>query len=177
MPFITEELYHALNGGDAIVASYPTMVTNQSGIAHEEPLILVTEIRNLRSQKGLSPKETLEVWVEKRELFTQYLEMSEKLANIRIVNVAEFDGIGLLVGRSAVKIKLTQEIDLDAEIKSINEEIGYLQGFLKSVDAKLSNERFVANAKQEIVDKEKQKQQDALVKIKALNDRLTQLKG
>ena len=177
MPFITEELYHAMNGGDVIVADYPSSRINDSKNVeyHDEPLILVSEIRNLRNSKGLSPKETLEIWVEKPELFIGFKEMAEKLANVLFINNNDFDGLGILVGKSAIKVKLNVEIDVESEIKEINDEIGYLEGFLKSVEAKLSNERFVSNAKPDIVEKERQKQQDALVKIESLKSRLSQL--
>ena len=177
MPFITEELYHAMNGGDVIIADYPSAKNNNSKNKdyHDEPLILVSEIRNLRNSKGLSPKETLEIWVEKSELFIEFKEMAEKLANVLFINNNDFDGLGILVGKSAIKVKLNVEIDVESEIKEINDEITYLEGFLKSVEAKLSNERFVSNAKPDIVEKEKQKQQDALVKIESLKSRLSQL--
>ncbi len=177
MPFITEELYHAMNGGDVIIADYPSAKNNNSKNKdyHDEPLILVSEIRNLRNSKGLSPKETLEIWVEKSELFIEFKEMAEKLANVLFINNNDFDGLGILVGKSAIKVKLNVEIDVESEIKEINDEIGYLEGFLKSVEAKLSNERFVSNAKPDIVEKERQKQQDALVKIESLKSRLSQL--
>ncbi len=177
MPFITEELYHAMNGGDVIVADYPSSRINDSKNVeyHDEPLLLVSEIRNLRNSKGLSPKEKLEVWVEKVELFVEFKEMAEKLANVVFISNNEFEGLGILVGKSAIKVKLNVEIDVESEIKEINDEIGYLEGFLKSVEAKLSNERFVSNAKPDIVEKERQKQQDALVKIESLKSRLSQL--
>ncbi len=101
--------------------------------------------------------------------------MAEKLANVVFISNNEFEGLGILVGKSAIKVKLNVEIDVESEIKEINDEIGYLEGFLKSVEAKLSNERFVSNAKPDIVEKERQKQQDALVKIESLKSRLSQL--
>ena len=178
MPFITEELYHAMNGGDVIISVYPICrETEIKNAIHEEPLLLVSEIRNLRNSKGLSPKEILEVWVEKEDLFSDFKEMIEKLANISIVNEDSFDGITSLVGKSSIKVKLVIDLDPEAERVAISEEITYLEGFLKSVESKLSNERFVANAKPEIVEKENQKKQDALIKINTLRNRLTQLKS
>lgn len=178
MPFITEELYHAMNGGDVIISEYPTCrETEIINAIHEEPLLLVSEIRNLRNAKGLSPKEILEVWVEKEDLFSDFKEMIEKLANISIVNEDSFDGITSLVGKSSIKVKLVIDLDPEVERVAISEEITYLEGFLKSVESKLSNERFVANAKPEIVEKENQKKQDALIKINTLKNRLTQLKS
>jgi len=175
MPFITEELYHAMNGGDVIVAEYPVADNSTSNSMYEEPLLLVSEIRNLRNSKGLSPKEILDVWVEKIDLFEDFKEITEKLANIQIVENGEFEGIGILVGKSTVKVRLTIEIDVEAEKKEILDEIKYLEGFLRSVEAKLNNERFVSSAKPEIVEKEKQKLQDTIGKMESLQARLLQL--
>lgn len=175
MPFITEELYHAMNGGDVIVAEYPVADNSTSNSMYEEPLLLVSEIRNLRNSKGLSPKEILDVWVEKIDLFEDFKEITEKLANIQIVEDGEFEGIGILVGKSTVKVRLTIEIDVEAEKKEILDEIKYLEGFLRSVEAKLNNERFVSSAKPEIVEKEKQKLQDTIGKMESLQARLLQL--
>ena len=72
-------------------------------------------------------------------------------------------------------MKLNIEIDVEAEKEKINSEISYLEGFLKSVEAKLSNEKFVANAQPELVEKERQKQADALAKIDVLKDSLASL--
>jgi valyl-tRNA synthetase len=72
-------------------------------------------------------------------------------------------------------VKLNIQIDVEAEKEKINSEISYLEGFLKSVEAKLSNEKFVANAKPELVEKERQKQADALAKIDVLKDSLASL--
>jgi len=79
------------------------------------------------------------------------------------------------VATDQVFVKLNIQIDVEAEKEKINSEISYLEGFLKSVEAKLSNEKFVANAKPELVEKERQKQADALAKIVVLKGSLASL--
>ena len=71
---------------------------------------------------------------------------------------------------------IKDNIDVESEIKKMEDEIKYLQGFLASVEKKLSNERFVANAKPEIVDNERKKKADAESKINMLNESIAALK-
>ena len=104
--------------------------------------------------------------------------MIKKLANVSSIqfNTVETNNYtSLPVSTDQVFVKLNIEIDVEAEKEKINSEISYLEGFLKSVEAKLSNEKFVANAKPELVEKERQKQADALAKIDVLKDSLASL--
>ena len=180
MPFITEELHHALHhqqpGKACIVESYP--VAKGLPPASELPLNLVTEIRMVRNSKGISPKETLNVvLITDNAVFENNLAMIEKLANanIQINGTKPETAVSVLVGTSQAFIELSTSVDLEAEKKRIQEEMAYLQGFMKSVDAKLMNEKFVANAKPEIVEKERQKKADAQSKIQQLEQQLGSL--
>lgn len=181
MPFITEELYFQLHEGKpekpCIVSDYPKFEGNLT--ASDLPVNVVSEIRNIRKSKNLSPKEVLEVVIntEETELWKRYAGMIAKLANVSILfNAPKPDNsIGFLAGKEEAHLKLNISIDKEAEKKKINEELNYLNGFLTSVAAKLSNEKFVANAKPEILAKEQQKKADAEEKIKALNQALTSL--
>jgi valyl-tRNA synthetase len=83
--------------------------------------------------------------------------------------------VSLSVSTDQVFVKLNIEIDAAAEAEKINKEIEYLIGFMASVDVKLSNEKFVANAKPELVEKERQKKDDALAKIEVLKQSLAGL--
>ena len=82
-----------------------------------------------------------------------------------------------MVGTTEYALPLGSLIDVDDEIAKMQSEIDYLQGFLKSVLAKLSNERFVANAKPQIVEAERKKQADAVSKIKSLEESIAALKN
>jgi valyl-tRNA synthetase len=173
MPFITEELHHVLHannpGKPCIIEHYPK--SEGLPIPSELPLVLVTEIRMIRNAKGISPKETLEVvLLTDDEAFKQKQAMIEKLANIHLhINAEKPDtAVAVLVGTSQAFIQLLIAVDAEAERKRIQEEIEYLEGFMRSVDAKLGNEKFVANAKPDIVERERQKKADAADKIKSL---------
>ena len=97
------------------------------------------------------------------------------LANIskaEVVNDKVAGAAGFMVGKDEFFIPLSQNIDVDAEKERLTKELEYLQGFLKSVDAKLSNERFVQNAKPEIIQNERNKKADAESKIATIQESL-----
>ncbi|MBM3919868.1 MAG: valine--tRNA ligase [Sphingomonadales bacterium] len=180
MPFITEELHHALHGLNpdkpCIIDTYPKSVGLER--PSELPLILVAEIRNMRNSKGISPKEKLEVvLLSNDQIFTQNQALIEKMANITL----EINGdkpeaaVSVMAGTSQAFIKLNIEINTEAEKKRLQEEIAYLEGFMRSVDAKLSNDKFVANAKPDVVERERQKKADAEQKIESLQSQLQSL--
>ncbi|MBM3400300.1 MAG: valine--tRNA ligase [Bacteroidetes bacterium] len=180
MPFITEELHHALHASNpdkpCIVDAYPK--SNGLGLPSEYPLILVAEIRNVRNSKGVSPKEKLEVvLLSNDKIFTRNLALIEKLANVTLVlnGIRPESALSVMVGTSQAFIRLNVAINTEAEKKKLQDEINYLQDFMRSVDAKLSNEKFVANAKPDVVDRERQKKADAEQKIQSLQTQLQSL--
>ena len=104
--------------------------------------------------------------------------MVRKLANVSEVHFAEKTdkpSFTFLVGATEISIPLSENLDLAEEKKKTEEEIKYLKGFLVSVEKKLSNEKFVANAKLEIVENERKKQKDAQEKIIILEEKLKSL--
>ena len=110
---------------------------------------------------------------------TDYDSVITKLANISAINrVTEKDitAAAFLVGTTEYAIPLGNSIDIEAELKKQEEELKYLQGFLKSVKAKLGNERFVSNAPAQVVENERKKQSDAESKIKSLEESIAALK-
>ena len=110
--------------------------------------------------------------------YANYLNMVTKLANVKEVTFVRDKPLGstaFMVGTDEFFMTLHETLDVDAERERLTKEIDYLQGFLKSVDAKLSNERFVKNAKAEVVDIERRKKEDAEAKIKMLEDSLSVL--
>jgi len=185
MPFISEELWHdELFGVRAehdccIVAEYP-----RSGAFDEKLLAdfaavqqVVSEIRNLRNTKQLSPKTALPLAIHATSGidFSRYSESIQKMANVSAVDFVDQKPSGVtsfLVGKDEFYVDVAQNIDVEAERERISKELAYLEGFLKSVNAKLANERFVQNAKPEIVANERNKKADAEAKIKLLNEQL-----
>ena len=99
------------------------------------------------------------------------------IENIEVVDEKPEGAVTLIVKSQEYYIPLTGSIDVEAEIKKLEEELKYTEGFLKSVEKKLANERFVNNAPAAVVDKEKKKKSDAEARIKVLNEQINNLKG
>lgn len=188
MPFITEELWHDELFGTKgemdciIVAPYPVVEPADLPLLKDVEVVkgIVAEVRNIRNTKQISPKEglPLSVKVNSSLAYAQWLTIISKLANITevdFVNDKVVGAAGFMVGNDEFFIQLNETIDVDAERVRLNGELEYLQGFLKSVDAKLGNERFVQNAKPEIIQNERNKKADAEAKVKIIQESLLSL--
>ncbi len=182
MPFITEEIWHGLRerkGKDfVVVAPYPTVqaiseaqtaLLGEAEIAFE----IIQQVRSLRNSKGLSPKEKLPLAIKTAQPqgYAKFEGLIIKLANLESLTYG--DAAAENAARFVVKgdecfVALSQLVNAEEEIKKLEAELAYQQGFLDSVEKKLSNERFVANAKPEVVENERRKQADAKAKIAAL---------
>jgi valyl-tRNA synthetase len=182
MPFISEEIHHAIHQGNPakplVISDYPT--ANESSSAFPmEPLLLVSEVRHLRNTKGLSPKECIQLWIPGNALvLIENASLIEKLANVQINVIASENipnGQPILVGIYEVWCELDQTIDPEKEKEELNKDLNYYQGFAESVLKKLSNDRFVSNAKAEVVDMERKKLADAQEKIALITKRLDSL--
>ncbi|MDX5320205.1 MAG: class I tRNA ligase family protein, partial [Bacteroidota bacterium] len=186
MPFITEEIYHQLHDGKVekplIVFDYPKAAGSKAPVS-DRFLEAITQVRSFRNAKGLSPKETLDIAIlcaggPFKEEYQKASGLMRKLANIGAIDfVSEKiqQSNSFLIGTDELFVKFEEEIDVAAESEKIQSELDYLKGFLRSVDGKLSNEKFVANAKPELVEKERQKKADAEMKIRSLEERLSSL--
>ncbi len=187
MPFITEELWHDELFGQreerdcCIVAPYPVAeafdeVQLQAFASLQQ---VVTEIRNVRNVKQISPKTALPLAIQPHSDidYLRYGACIRKMANISEINIVSEKSAGsqFLVGTDEFYVLLGENIDTNAERERIQKELDYVRGFLKSVDAKLANERFVQNAKPEIVANERNKKADAEAKIKLLTESLNGL--
>ena len=148
---------------------------------------LVSAGRNTRNERGMSPKEALEVMVRSRDSGSEagvtmrpaVSALVNKLANVSAITAAEVTAQGavtFLVGTTEYAIDLGGNIDVDAEVKKAEAELDHLRGFLASVEKKLGNERFVAGAPPQVLENEHKKKADAEAKIKALEERLVVLK-
>lgn len=188
MPFITEELYHDELFGTrtemdcCIVAPYPVIGTVEPQLLKEAEQIknLVSEIRNLRNARQISPKETLSLSIKNNSAFAyaSWEAVALKLANLESIQYVEDKVLGaanFLLGKDELFVPLSQNIDAEAEKDRLNKELAYLEGFLKSVNAKLGNERFVQNAKPDVVQNEQNKKADAESKIASIKESLAAL--
>ena len=181
MPFITEELWQELQprkDGDSIcIAEWPTTF-NSPKVDADKALLLITEVRAFRNSKGLSPKESVELYIisQHENDYKNFEGLIIKLANVSALHFTAEKVQGaysFLINTDEAFIPV--ELDKDAESKRIAEEINYLEGFLKSVETKLSNERFMANAKPDVIEKELQKKADAENKLATLKEQLGML--
>ena len=188
MPFLSEELWHDEvfeKRGEldcCIVATYPKVGAIHAGITKDFESVqqVISEIRNIRNTKQLSPKDALDLQIKANSSidYQSYTPIISKLANITTISFVSDKPAGaaaFMAGTDEFFVPLSENIDADAEKERIEKELDYLQGFLKSVDAKLSNERFVQNAKPEVLANELQKKADAEAKIVLLKENLAAL--
>ena len=189
MPFITEELWQALEvrgkGESIMVASLPKPLNDAERAVADAYMSsfdickeVISNIRTVRLQKNIPNKELLELEVlgEHDDHFNAAIIKMGNLSEIRLVSEKSPGAVSCLVRTTEYAIPLGDNINVEEEIRKIEDEIKYLQGFLQSVMKKLSNEKFVANAKSEIVENERKKQADAESKISTLQESLIQLK-
>lgn len=187
MPFITEDIWHLLqerqDGDDIIIAQQPKQQDVDNEILNQFIFTqdVINNIRKIRAEKNISMKEAIELIVVDKEgnVNKEFDSVIMKLCNVSSVNyVTENpqDAFGFLVKAVEFFIPVTDNIDTEAELKKLEEELTYAQGFLKSVEAKLSNEKFVNGAPAAVVDKERKKKSDAEAKIKVLEQQIAALR-
>jgi len=190
MPFITEELWHDDLFSErstydcCIVAQLPTIGEINSRLLADVELVkqIIAQIRNIRQNKQISPKETLQLLVKSNSGvdYSTYKYVITKLANLdelSFVNDKVTDAVSFLVSTDEFFIPMQQTIDVEAERERLEKEKVYLQGFLKSVNAKLGNERFMNNAKPDVIENELKKKADAEAKLKIAEENLRGLAG
>lgn len=184
MPFITEELWQALtdrqSGESLMISDMPqSKGFNADYLSDFEKVKeIVSGIRTVRLQKNIPNKELLglEVLGEYAKTFDSVIQKMGNLTAIDQVSDKSSGSVTFMVGTTEFAIPLGNNIDIEAELKKLEEELTYLKGFLISVQKKLSNEKFVANAKPEIVDNERKKLADAESKIKTIEESIESLK-
>ncbi len=186
MPFLTEEIWQLLETRTPeqalIVSTWPeTKPFNQQLISDFENTIeIISGIRTIRKDKNIPFKDTIELKVVNSDTNSTYFDsVITKLGNIsslEYVSEKVDSALSFRVKSNEYFIPITGNIDLDSEIEKLTTELTYTQGFLKSVQIKLSNEKFVTNAKPEIIANERKKEADALAKIATIEQSLAGLK-
>lgn len=186
MPFITEEVWQQIrsrNKGESImVASWPIFaVPPDKHILKDfqDVMALITEIRNIRKTKNIPNRETLKVYTTVNSTQDCFHGIVEKMTNLEpITKRAEksHEMISMIAGGIEYLLDTGGKVNPEEERKRIEEELHYTKGFLASVVKKLSNERFVTNAKADVVALENKKKSDAEARIRLLEDQLSGLK-
>ncbi|WP_299839838.1 valine--tRNA ligase [uncultured Tenacibaculum sp.] len=186
MPFITEEIWQLISERTAeealIIAKYPEInEVKDSSIIEEFDFAtsIISGIRTIRKEKNIAFKDAIELYVVNNENYTKSFDsVIKKLVNASEVNYVQekVEGASFRVKSNEYFVPISADsINVEEEIKKITEELNYTEGFLKSVQKKLSNERFVNNAPEQVVATEKKKEADALAKIETLKASLASL--
>jgi valyl-tRNA synthetase len=186
MPFITEELWQNVKERKAGESIMNESILDLSAAKFDETFInsfeackdLVSSIRTVRNQKNIGPREPLTIEVIGSNPIENLNPITKKIACLDDIVIQETKSEGtvsIMVGTTEFALRIGNLIDVEAEIAKIKAELAHLEGFLKGVNAKLSNERFVANAPAAVVETERKKQSDATQKIATLNETLQSL--
>ena len=187
MPFLTEEIWQLLadrSEEDSIMVSVmpkPDSYDAKLLAKFEKVKEVIVAVRNIRKQKNIAFKEVLEMnYKAKEDNYDASFDcVVAKMCNLKEIAVANGEMTGamsFIVNAIEYFIPLGDLVNVEEELKKMEEELKYTQGFLMSVQKKMSNERFVNNAPAKVIEMEKKKMADAEAKIKVLEDRIASMK-
>ena len=186
MPFVTEEIWQQIaprNTQEALlVASYPKEEAFDESLLHTFEFVqeIISGIRTIRKEKNIAFKEEISLSViDNEHLGNQWDSIIQKLGNISSISYTEktIEGaISFRVKSNEYFIPILDKIDVAQEIEKLEKELSYAEGFLKSVRAKLSNEKFVNSAPAQVVENERKKEADALAKIETIQKSIENLR-
>ena len=181
-PFVAEELYHALRerqaGDDIVISQWP-----ESQEVNDAPMQqfafnekVITQIRNIRKQNNIATKVKLELFIKADASRASDADsIIVKMGNLSVLQYVQekvAQSNSFIVDGIEFFVPFGEQIDIEAEKKKIEEELNYTKGFLKSVQGKLHNEKFMAGAPEAVVTNERNKEADALQKIAILEEKL-----
>jgi valyl-tRNA synthetase len=185
MPFLTEEIWHYISERSAsealIVAQWPVSKPFNKELITEFDFAVevISGIRTIRKDKNIPFKDAIDLKVVNNEKASAYFDsIITKLGNVTHFEYVDQKVDGALsyrVKSNEYFIPITGSVDLEAEIKKLTEELEYTKGFLKSVQNKLSNEKFVNGAPEKVLEMERKKEADALAKISTLEQSIASL--
>jgi len=185
MPFLSEEIWQYIVDRPAdealIVSTWPEQkVFDQSLIeAFETTTEVIANIRTIRKDKNIPFKEALSLMVLNNDglshTFDAVIQKLTNVAEITYVKDSVSGALAFRVNANEYFIPLGQTIDLEAERAKLDEELKYLQGFLRSVQGKLSNEKFVNGAPEQVLANERKKEADTMAKIATIEAGLKNL--
>lgn len=186
MPFITEEIYHQLHErkDDLTVLQLPTAGNADQTLLNAGDLLKksITAIRDARNKHQIKPKDPVKLHIESADpaAFSAIETLLVKQVNASSIQIATQIGnipnsITVVVGKEKIFIETTVALDAGAQKDKLLKDLEHLKGFLNSVDKKLSNEKFVQNAKPEVIELERKKKADAEEKIRIVEESLSAL--
>ena len=184
MPFVTEEIYHQLKErkDDLTVKQYPAVKNTVPSILSDATFLkeVITAIRDARNKNQLKPKDTIKLHIqsENKNVYAAIENILLKQVNAESISYTSdniTNSITVVVQKDKIFIETTTELDTSSQKQQLQKDLDYLKGFLISVDKKLSNEKFVQNAKPEVIEIERKKKADAEEKIKIIEESLTSI--
>jgi valyl-tRNA synthetase len=185
MPFLTEEIWQHITERTAdealIIAKYPAQKVFDTKIIGDFDFAagVVSGIRTIRKEKNISFKETVELFViDNEKQPKQFDAVIQKLTNASVISYVsdKVDGASFRVKSNEFFVPIAAaNIDVAAETKKLNAELKRAEGFLFGIQKKLSNERFVANAPEQVIALERKKESDTLAKIETIKSSLASL--
>jgi valyl-tRNA synthetase len=186
MPFLTEEIWQHITDRTPnqaiIISEWPKAKTYDEKLISDFDFTIdvISGIRSIRKDKNIPFKDAIDLKVVNNEKSNSYFDsVICKLGNVTSLEYVsdKVDGaLSYRVKSNEYFIPITGNIDVEAEIAKLTEELNYTKGFLKSVEAKLSNEKFVNGAPEKVLEMERKKQADALAKIATIEQSIAGLK-
>ncbi|HYC28367.1 MAG TPA: class I tRNA ligase family protein, partial [Chitinophagaceae bacterium] len=186
MPFISEEIYHILKerqpGDDLVISLYAPLAPADKNILQQGEMLkqVITAIRDARVKNNIKPKESIKLHIQTANerafrdvegiLLKQVNAQSLSFTNITVANA-----ITVVSGKDKFYLQTETALDNTSQKEQLEKDLEYLRGFLVSVDKKLANEKFVQNAKPEVVALEQKKRADAEAKIRTIEESLAQM--
>jgi len=181
MPFITEEIYHLLKerSDDLVIKQFKPAAKSDTEllISGEKLKMVISAIRDAKNKNRINPKEVISLFIETKDA-TSYQSIKEIIAkqinsgNISFNETPDSASIMIVAGNEKIYIQSDATVDTEAQKEKLNKDLNYLKGFLIGVDKKLSNDKFVQNARPEVIALERKKKQDAEEKIKVIKETL-----
>jgi len=181
MPFITEEIYHLIKerNDDLTIKQFKPAAQSDTELlfSGEKLKTIISAIRDARNKHKISPKEVISLFIETKDV-SSYQSIKEIIAkqinagNISFNETPDSSSIMIVAGNEKIYIQSDAAVDTEAQKEKLNKDLNYLKGFLIGVDKKLSNDKFVQNAKPEVIALERKKKQDAEEKIKVIKETL-----
>jgi valyl-tRNA synthetase len=184
MPFVSEEIYHQLKdrNDDLCVKQFTVAHKANASLLQQGELLkqTISAIREARAKNNIKPKDVIKLHVQSADengfaAIEMILRKQVNAQSIDFINDTASNTITVVIGTTKFFIETENVLDSSSQKEQLLKDLEYQKGFLTSVEKKLSNERFVQNAKPEVVELERRKKEDAEQKIKALEESLATL--
>lgn len=190
MPFITEEIWHQIgenNQSDCIISKYPEGQKIESEIlkALEHGKKIITAVREVRSKNGMKSRDELPLICKESDMTLQFMklegykELISKMAVLSKFAISNEDanGIGIIVDADQYTVEIQLEIDTVKELEEKEKELQHQIKFVASIEAKLSNEKFVSSAPEKVIELERKKLRDGQERTRILTEEIQKLKS